>query len=306
MAYELNKINGFITVPGSNDPKVDSVVEILRMGNYFTGNGYISGIEHFIKDGKWTTKILIGMKKEVGYANQLNDNSIETEHSLSSLQTGIVKQVHNDPAGNARILVEIPGLEGESEGIWARVLQRYATNGAGEMVFPEVGNEILLGFLNGNPQFPIVLGSLFSQTNATPFELEESNNIKSFISREQLSLSYDEEKKEISLSTPGGNKFILSDDQKGIRLEDQNGNIIELNDKGISIEGQSDIKIKTSGNVSVEPSGNASIKSNSGDVSIESMNVKTKANMKIEEKANIIESNATAQAVIKGGIVQIN
>ena len=306
LEYELNKINGYIIISGSNEPKIDSVIEILKMGNYFSGNGYISGVEHSVKNGKWTTKILIGVKRTSGYTHSFVDKDTEIDSTLSRLQTGIVKKVHDDPNGNSRILVEIPGLEGESEGIWARVLQRYATNGAGEMVFPEVGDEIILGFLNGNPQFPIVLGSLFSQSNASPFEIEENNNIKSFISREQLSLSYDEEKKEISLSTPAGNKIILSDDKKGIRFEDQNGNVLELNDKGVSIEGNSDIKVKMSGNATIEATGDIKLSTKSGEVSIEAMNVKTKANMKIEEKANIIESKATAQAVIKGGVVQIN
>ena len=306
LEYELNKINGYITISGSNEPKVDSVIEILKMGNYFSGNGYISGVEHSVKNGKWTTKIIIGIKRTSGYTHSSADKDTEIDSTLSRLQIGIVKKVHDDPNGNSRILIEIPGLEGESEGVWARVLQRYATNGAGEMVFPEVGDEIILGFLNGNPQFPIVLGSLFSQSNVSPFEIEENNNIKSFISREQLSLSYDEEKKEISLSTPAGNKIILSDNKKGIRFEDQNGNVLELNDKGVSIEGNSDIKVKMSGNATIETSGDVKISTKSGEVSIEAMNVKTKANMKIEEKANIIESKATAQAVIKGGVVQIN
>jgi Rhs element Vgr protein len=305
LVSELNKINGYIIVPGSNGPKLDSAVEVLKMGNYFTGDGYISGIEHYVKDGKWTTKLIIGIKNNPGSANAAADHHTGIDPTLSHLQTGIVKQVHNDPAGNARILVEMPGLEGNSEGVWARVLQRYATNGAGEMVFPEVGDEVILGFLNANPQFPIVFGSLFSQKNATPFEVAENNNIKSFISREKLSFSYDEEKKEISLTTPAGNQLILSDDKKGIRLEDQNKNVIELNDKGITIEGKSDLKVKMGGDVIIEATGKIELSAKK-DVSIEGMNVKTKANMKIEGKANIIESKATAQAVIKGGIIQIN
>ncbi len=303
LSAELSKINGYLVVSGTNDPELDSSVEILRMGNYFTGNGYITGIDHTVKDGKWITKITIGLKKEVGYNNtQISPN----QSNLRGLQVGLVKQIHDDPAGNTRILVEIPGLEGESEGVWARVLQRYATNGAGSMFFPEIGNEVILGFLSNDLQAPIVLGSLFSQTNAPPFELEENNQIKAFFSREQLTFSFDEEKKAISLSTPENNKIILSDELKGIRFEDQNGNVLALNDKGILIESQSDLKIKTTGDVTIESSGNTKIKASSGDVITESMNYKVKANMKIEEQANIIESKATAQTVIKGGIVKIN
>lgn len=305
--YELNKIHGYIVVPGSNAPRVDSVVEIERMGNYFSGDAFISGVEHHVKEGKWTTKIIVGLKQQNDQNGFPYDGAAETDiNTLVGLQVGRVKQIHNDPAGNARILVQIPGMDGEGEGVWARVLQRYASDGAGAVVFPELDNEVVMGFLSGDPHAPIVLGSLFSQTNAPPLELKEGNPVKGFFSREKLTCTFDEEKKEIRVSTPGGNKLIISDDLKGIRLEDQNGNNLTLNDKGITMECKSDLNIKTSGKVLVESTGNLGLTAKSGDASLQAMNVKIKANVKIEEQANIIESRATAQAVIKGGIVQIN
>jgi phage protein D/phage baseplate assembly protein gpV len=307
LAYELNKIHGYIVIPGSNAPKLNSVLEIDRMGNYFSGDAYISGLEHHIKEGKWTTKILVGLKQEIDQSGFPFDGASATDvNTLVGLHVGIVKQIHDDPAGSARILVKIPGLEGDSEGVWARVLQRYASNGAGAVVFPELGNEVVLGFLSGDPHAPVALGSLFSQTNPPPRELKEGNPIKAFYSREQLTCSFDEEKKEICVFTPGRNKLKISDDLKGIRLEDQNGNSLTLNDKGVAIESKTDLIIKTAGKVLVESTGNLNLSAKSGDASLQAMNVKIKANVRIEEQANIIESRATAQAVIKGGIVQIN
>lgn len=307
LAYELNKIHGYIVIPGSNAPQLDSVVEIGRMGNYFSGNAFISGVEHHVKDGKWTTKIIVGLKQQNDQNGFPYDGASETDiNTFLGLQVGRVKQIHDDPAGNARILVQIPGMAGESEGVWARVLQRYASNGAGAVIFPELGNEVVLGFLSGDPHAPIILGSLFSQTNAPPLEPKEGNPVKAFYSREQLICTFDEEKKEMSVSTPGKNKLIISDDLKGIRLEDQNGNTLTLNDKGITLESKTDLNIKTAGKIMVESTGNLGLTSKSGDASLQAMSVKIKANVKIEEQANIIESRATAQAVIKGGIVQIN
>ena len=305
LEYELNKIHGTIVIPGSNAPRLDSVIEIEKLGNYFSGEGYITGVNHHVIDGGWTTKISIGLKRETIFSSSSTDTPTFNPGSFSNLLIGIVKQIHDDPAGNARILVEIPGLEGEAEGVWARVLQQYATNGAGNMVFPEPGNEVLLGFLSNDPQSPIVLGSLYSQTNAPPFQLEEDNLVKSFVSREQLQLSFNEERKEISLVTPEGNTAILSDEDGGIRLEDQHGNKVELSDRGIGLESSSDVLIKASGNINLEADGEIIIKSRA-DLSAEGMNVALNANMKIEQTANIIESKATAQSVIKGGIVQIN
>lgn len=301
LQHHLHIIHGYILIPGTNEPKVDSAVEILRAGNFFSGKGYITGVEHLVIEGNWTTRLWIGLKKDP-LSSVLRK---QEDEGFSALQIGKVKQIHGDPAGNTRILVNIPGLVLDGEGIWARVLQRYATNEAGSMFFPEIGDEVLLGFLSHDPQSPIVLGSLYSQTKVSPFELEEENMQKAFVSREKLTLSFDEENKAISLTTPASNFILLSDEEGRLLLQDQNGNKMEFSDKGLLLESSSDISIKATGDIQLETNGNISLKA-TGDLSAEGMNVAIKANMKVENKANIIETKATAQLVLKGGLIQIN
>lgn len=300
LQYELNKINGYVVVEGSHKPKLDSVLEINKLGRYFSGEGYISGVDHKVKDGKWTTKVHIGVPTDI-----FSSISTPSSHPLSSLQIGVIEQIHDDPEGNQRVLVSIPGFEVEGSGIWARVLQWYTSAEAGNVFYPEVGTEVVLGYLSADPQSPIVLGSLYNAKNIPPFDVEEANNIKAFISREKLSLTFDEEKKEILLETPERNAITISDDLGGIRLEDQHGNKLILDDAGITLESSSDLYLRAKGELNVQAERGFSVKSR-GDIKLEGMNLSSNANMKIEHKGNIVESNATAQMVIKGGIVQIN
>ena len=57
--------------------------------------------------------------------------------------------------------------------VWMRVLQPWAGAGYGFQFFPRVGMEVLVTFLGGDPDRPVVLGSLYNGTHATPEPLPE-------------------------------------------------------------------------------------------------------------------------------------
>ena len=55
--------------------------------------------------------------------------------------------MYEDPDSQFRILVSVPLFDPNGEGIWARLTNFYSTNGAGIFFLPEVGDEVVLGFL---------------------------------------------------------------------------------------------------------------------------------------------------------------
>jgi hypothetical protein len=71
-------------------------------------------------------------------------------------------------------------------------------------------------------------------SSALPAHLQptSANPQKGYQSREGIQLLFDDEKKSVSLITPGGNSLVLSDDDQGITLKDQNGNKIVLGPDG--------------------------------------------------------------------------
>jgi len=80
---------------------------------------------------------------------------------IQGLQSGRVVQVGADPAGAYRVMISLPQL-GMTEGVWARLAGFYASNGFGAVFYPEVGDEVVVGFVGGELSSPIVIGSLFS------------------------------------------------------------------------------------------------------------------------------------------------
>jgi uncharacterized protein involved in type VI secretion and phage assembly len=126
-------------------------------------------------------------------------------------------------------------VEGD-DGVWARVAAVDAGADRGFFFRPEIGNEVLVGFLDDDPRHPVILGMLHSSAMAAPLSPSNNNPQKGYKSRSGIQLLFDDEKKSVTLLTPGGNSLVLDDDAQGITIKDQNGNKIVLSSGGIVIE----------------------------------------------------------------------
>lgn len=78
-----------------------------------------------------------------------------------------VVTARNDDRRVGRVKVKYP-THGDMESDWARVLVPYGGGGHGFKAIPEVGDEVVVGFIEGDPKLPIVLGSVYSERNAPP------------------------------------------------------------------------------------------------------------------------------------------
>ena len=224
---------------------------------------------------------------------------------IQGLQIGTVKQIDEDPDGEYRILVDVPMIEESGIGVWARLLHEYASEEYGTFFLPEVGDETVLGFLNEDPRFPIILGSLYGKKKKPPFTPEKKNNTKAIVTKSMLKLVFDEDKKSITVETPAGNKIALSDDEKSISLVDQNQNQVTLSESGIVLDSPKDIKITSKGKFSVDAMEVAI--TSKGDANIEGSNVSAKAKMAFLAQGSAQAAlKASGQVEVKGAMVMIN
>ena len=83
------------------------------------------------------------------------------------------QEIHTDEFG--RVRVQFPwdreGKSDEYSSCWIRVSQGWAGTGYGMIVLPRVGQEVLVGFLQGDPDQPIVVGRVFNATQQVPYSL---------------------------------------------------------------------------------------------------------------------------------------
>ena len=123
---------------------------------------------------------------------------------MRGLVVGIVTNI-SDPEKMGRVKVKFPWLDDAAESNWARVVGFYAGASRGAMFIPEVNDEVMLAFDNGDPNHPYVLGAVWNGKSkvAGPGNTDGKNDHKWFRSRQGHDLEF--------LDTSGGEKIRLVD-----------------------------------------------------------------------------------------------
>ena len=300
---------GSITFIGNAKPALNTLIELAGFGKRYNGDALITGVTHEVQEGNWETSISYGLSPEM-YYQQREVNAPPAGGLLPSthgLVNSTVKKIDADPDGEHRIQVDVPVIAKSGDGIWARLSNFYSTNAKGVFFMPEIGDEVVLGFLNNDPRHPIILGSLYSSKLAPPYTADPDNKIKAIVTKNELKIEFDDDQKILTIATPAGNQFILSDADKSITLKDQNGNKMVTDDKGILIDSSKDITLKAAGKIDITANQNITTKSSGGDVAIQGLNVNAKAQVAFSAQGSAsAELKASGQTTVKGAMVMIN
>lgn len=260
----LAKVRGTVSVQGRADIMPGVLVDLSGLGDRFSGSAYVTGVQHRLAQGDWRTTLQIGLDPAWHYEKYpvfaVPGDGLSS--AIHGLQTGVVTQISEDPASEGRIRVRLPLIH-EDEGIWARIARVDAGNERGIVFNPEVDDEVVVGFVENDPNEPIVLGMLHSSAKTSPIAAEDDNFVKGIVTREKLELKFNDEDPSVTVVTPNGNTIILSDADASIVVEDETGNKVTLSDSGVSIESLGNVDIKAKGDVSIEGT-NVSVKSSAG------------------------------------------
>ncbi len=289
---QMAKIRGRMKFQGIPEVKPGTVLKLAGVGDRFNGKVYISGVRHQLAEGNWTVDAEFGINpKWFSETFDINDMpAAGLVAAVNGLQIGIVTQLESDPDGEDRILVKLPIIDKDEEGIWARIATLDAGDSRGSFFRPEIGDEVIVGFINENPNDAVVLGMMNSSAKPAPLTTSDDNHEKGFVTRSEMKLIFNDDKKTVKIETPGGNMLTLDEDQGGVFLEDENGNKATFNSDGITLESAKDLILKAT-----------------GDVNIEGTNVSVAANAQFKAEGSAgAEVSSGATAVLKGAIVQIN
>jgi Rhs element Vgr protein len=288
----LAKVRGRVRVQGLGGVTAGDMVEVDGIGRRFAGPQYVSGVRHTFDAGNWETDIAFGLPPEA-HAVRYPVTAPPAGGLLpgvNGLQIGVVTALQGDPDGADRIRVRVPLVSDSDDGGWARLATLDAGDKRGTCFRPEIDDEVVVGFLDGDPRFPVVLGQLHGSARAAPVPGSDDNHVKGYTSRSQLSLTFDDDTVVIALETPAGNKLTMSEDAKAVTLADQNGNSITLDDGGITITSAKDVAIKAS-----------------GDITLAGTNVGADAQAAFKAKGQSgAELTSSGTLKVQGSLVQIN
>jgi Rhs element Vgr protein len=309
---ELSKITGTAKCQGSSSVVSGKYITLGGLGDRFNGDHIISEVNHTIAHGDWTTEISIGMTsqpaRETSKVSTLSEGGFLPK--VNGLFNGTVKKIADDPINQYRILVDVPLFDQSGEGVWARFSNFYSTSGAGAFFMPEVGDEVVLGFLSEDPRYPIILGSLYSNGVNKPhngLNINDKNSIKAIVSKSGISLEFDDENKILSICTPNKNTVVLNDNDQRITLEDQHSNSIVMSSSGITIKSSKDLNLEADQNINIKGTTGIKVAASGGDVETTGMNVKMNADAQFSAKGSATaEVQGGAELTLKGAMVMIN
>ncbi|TDG95540.1 type VI secretion system tip protein VgrG [Cardinium endosymbiont of Culicoides punctatus] len=308
----IAKIRGSVTIPGNAALRSDQLITITKGASHFSGDAYVSGVHHILSSGAWQTTLTLGLDTK-RYIHQYTDiGSLPAAGMMPpvhGLQIGIVKKITEDPQKNNRIFVHLPLVqEKPKEGIWCRLASFYANQKSGAFFIPELEDEVVVGFVNDDIRHPIIIGSLYSQKHMPPKTIDDKNLFKSFVSREQLELTFHDDKDgpEIIIKTPKGGLIQISDKKKSIEILDQNSNKIILGKDGIDITSSKSINLNAGSNITIK-SGKDVVINGAQNVNLKSMNINAQASMKAVLSGNAsTEVKSSMATIVKGTTVLIN
>ena len=210
-----------------------------------------------------------------------------------------------DDNGDFQVQVTVAALNNAV--LWARLAQPLASQGVGTYFCPEIGDEVVLGFLGDDIGAPIILGSLYSKDRTPAYVTDGTNNIKALVTRSKMTLEFDEEKKSITLKTPGNNHLVITDTPNSIVLTDAQKNSITLSDEGIALVSQSEIRITAEKSISLEAKGGSVTISGSNAVGLKGATIGASATESLSLSSDgLAELSAGVITTIKGTLVRIN
>ena len=155
------------------------------------------------------------------------------------------EEIWTDPYGRVKVQFhwDREGENNENSSCWVRVAQMWASGRFGAINIPRIGDEVVVEFLEGDPDQPLVTGRLYNGDNMPPYELPGRKTQTGIKSR----------------STKGGNASNFNE----IRFEDEKGReelhvqaerdltALVKNDQIVTIEGKHSLTVNKDDSVTV-------------------------------------------------------
>ena len=183
---------------------------------------------------------------------------------------------NNDPDKLGRVRVRLRGHGKRQPSPWARIAVPMAGKSRGTYFLPEIDDEVLVAFENGDPAHPYVIGALWNDRDPPPEGNADGGNDRRLIrSRKGHQLTFDD------------------GEASAIELRLNDGRCIRLNDQAVTID---------------DDKGNAiSIQSGSGTIEIRSSRAIAISSPEVSIAAgSSMELKAAGKLVLKGALVEIN
>lgn len=234
MNLKLAHVQGQFTVPGSLTYQPGQTLAVAHFGSVLNGQGMITSVRHTLNKAHWKTEIRLGR------SGLLSPQATRT--MPDGLHPGVVQEFKKDERDFGRFRVSLPVLGTENNVLWARFAVPYASKNSGFICYPEAGDEVVVSFFDGQPDYPVIIGAMYNPKNPAPLPVDKENAVKGLIvspdDKSRLQWLLNKKDKQVLVKTEKDDKGILFDTSKeqvilheGIVLKADDKNQLVLNKK---------------------------------------------------------------------------
>jgi len=264
-------------------------VHIGLLGDPFDGKYVLTSTQHsYDPEEGYVTGFMISGRQErslLGLTGGANGSST----SIDGVVIGLVDDV-DDPDKGCRVRVRFPWMDDTYVSDWSRVVSPGAGKDRGTVIVPEVGDEVLIAFEQGDVRRPYVMGGLYNGKDTPKLGpgsfLDSSSkavNNRVFTSRLGHQLAFIDASREAAILLQTG------DGKTHIRL-DQTNKLIEITTQG-------DVKMSADGDFKVNAKGSVELKG---------QKVVLEGQTSFSAKGAQVNVEASSTATFKGQMVKIN
>lgn len=282
----LAHVHGTAVVQGDPALRCDAWVGIAGVGTRMSGPHYLTAVRHRLSISGFVTEI------QMGTPPVLTPPTLAA--TTNGLALGIVEAL-DDPDESGRVKVRLPWRGDDGEGVWARVAAIDAGDAYGTVFIPNVGQEVLVGYVDADPAAPVVLGQLFNGKATMPDTIDpDKNTLRSIVTPGGHRLTFDDGDSPAITVTSGKGHSVAIDDKNDqvVLTHKDSGNSVTVSADGISIEAAK---------------GDIVLKATAGAVKIDAVTFEGKASgaSKFESSATF-DLKASGPLGLKGALVNIN
>ncbi len=317
-------------------------------------------IEHEAKlDETYLSSLSTDSKAQLEYSNKFmcipHSEQFRPERKtckpvIKGVQTAIVvgpkgKEIYTDKYGRVKVQFhwDRQGKNDENSSCWIRVSQGMAGSGWGSVFLPRIGHEVIVEFLEGDPDRPIITGQVYHGANPPPYDLPDNDTISTMKTNsspgsegfneirfrdkaeEEQIFVHAQRDQDIRVEhnryeTIGYDKNLIVKNDMAQKVEGHKSTTVDGN---LKIEGKSDMSLKVGGKIAVACDSDTSHVAD-GDVYIKgAMNVVIEGTVNLTLKGGsssiaiddtgisiktggILELEGGAMTTVKGGTIKLN
>jgi uncharacterized protein involved in type VI secretion and phage assembly len=244
---------------GSPELKAGVAVSISNVDPALAGKWVITGSRHEFGAGAYRTHLEFSGRQDRSLHGILAEgHGNGRPGTVPGVVTAIVTNI-DDPEDQGRVKVAYDWLADDAESFWCRLAMPGAGRDSGMVWIPQVGDEVVVSFVQGDMAHPIVLGGLWNGQDAAPLgdgPFDDGRvNRSGFVSRAGHRLVF------FDADDEAGIALLSAHDRFRVSLNETKGQLHVYFDGKLVVDGSGDIQLKTDGSIKIEAGGSIDIRS---------------------------------------------